>query len=65
MNEVMMITVATEWGQKSRIYLCKNAIDYFYSDHTGMTVIYTRSGREFRTDIPFGEFYDRLMTGKI
>ena len=65
MNEVMRITVANEWGMESTIYLCKNAIDYFYADYTGMTVIYTRSGREFRTNIPFGEFYDRLMTGKM
>ena len=47
------------------IYLCKNAIDYFYATYTGMTVIYTRSGRELLTNIPFGEFYDRLMTGKM
>ena len=65
MNEVMKITVATEWGLESTIYLLKNAIDYFYVDYTGMAVIYTRSGREFRTNIPFAEFYDRLMTGKM
>ena len=65
MQEVMKITVVTEWGGESTIYLLKNAIDYFYSDSIGRTVIYTRSGREFCTDIPFGEFYDQLMTGKI
>lgn len=65
MNEIMKITVATEWGLESTIYLCKNAIDYFYADHVGMTVIHTRSDREFRTNIPFGEFYDRFMTGRI
>ncbi len=65
MNEVMKITVATEWGLKSTIYLLKHAIDYFYADHVGMTIIHTRSDREFRTDIPFAEFYERLMTGKM
>lgn len=62
--EIIPITVIREWGCELQIYLPTKSIDYFYENPCGNAVIITTSGREFCTTMPFGEFYNRLLTGR-